>query len=294
MRGGFRRLTVAGVAALALVAAPADAAKKGKKPAKLKTRSAIAVTDITADARPVPICPKGTIAVAGGFATRAPLFAASLRHLLVIYVNSPSPFRNEWQIAGRELFGTIRESVTGYAYCERFRGRIRLVSEDTTLTAVPRGATTVAATCPKGTRVLSGGWVMEAPRAFDAGIVTRSMRTGARNWTVEATRISGTDPKILISQAICGKDENAKSAKRFATAQVGGPIDSTFTATTPSCRKRTPARAGGFATPPLSEGLLNAALVYEHYRLGRAWTTSAAASSNTTAASISSIAYCRR
>lgn len=291
--GGFWRLTLAVVALLAVAAAPAEAAKKGKKPGKLKTVRASDVTNaVNGGARATANCPIDYFAVSGGFTTRLPLLAPGSARWVNIEGNVLG------QVHAQEYFRIPGEPLTAYAYCSFFgAGKQKSVSQEVPLTTIPRGATVATATCPKGFRVLSGGWQLlqfPFPTFGNAGVVTRSMRTGPRDWTVEATRLSGGGAMVLLSSALCGRGKRAKSGERSTTVPVSGPVGASFTATSPSCPKRAPAKAGGFATPPMPTGLLNGALVYEHYRAGRSWITSAAPSNDATSASVTSIVYCRR
>lgn len=288
-------IAIAAIGALSLAAAPANAAKKVKGAGKIKTVTSAPAT-ATSGGQLVgtsAVCPKGRKLVGGGFTTTPPLFSGLQTRWLAIYENGAIGPR-EWSVSGSmvSLAAGTSDTLTAYAYCQRLKAGLTFRERDVTLTTTPAGATGAAVTCPKGTKVLAGGWLMNPANFTDAAFVTRSARSGARSWEVSATRIMGADEILLVTQAHCAKVGKVK--ERSGTAQVTGPAGSSSSAVSESCPKKTTAKAGGFSTPQLPTGLANAAVVYDTRRTGKTWTTAAISHSDASATSVTSHGYCRR
>jgi hypothetical protein len=135
-------------------------------------------------------------------------------------------------------FGDTGE-LTAIGRCEK-RPRSKPVSESTTLEQYEEGS--VTASCPKGKRIVFGGFHGEREDAFSApGVfVTAARRTGARGWTVEGSN-AGDLAGELEALAYCGK--TGKTKARTETIGLGqfelGSAEA-------SCPRGTHVRYGGF------------------------------------------------
>jgi hypothetical protein len=278
--------TVARALALAFASAPAaEAAKKRGGGAKLKTAKASATaagpsTVATATAT----CAKGTRVVSGGYTTSAPELP---NHWLNVF-ESQRVGPKKWRVSGAESFAGS-DTLTAYAYCQRFKGKIKARSARVALPTTASASAVAQAICPARTKAISGGFSTEAPTGNDASYVSRSIAAFGNRWVVDATRLEGSAPGTLNAHVYCA---DLKVKNRSANAAVVGPANATVTATTPKCPKRMRARGGGFATSTPVAGLMNAALVYETRRAGAVWRSSAAASSGTTSITLQTGAYC--
>jgi hypothetical protein len=287
--GGCRFVTVAiaiaGIAAL--IAAPATAAKKEPGGAKLKTATASATASGAFDvATATASCPGGTKVIGGGYTSSAP---SPPNHWLNVFESQRAGGRG-WRVSGAEYFPAGSDTLTAYAYCQAFKGKIKALPQQATIPTTADQGTVVQASCPGGTKAISGGFSTEAPNASDSSYVSRSIAAGGDRWVVDATRLTGAAGRSLFSYVYCAVVDKIK--QRSEDAAVVGPVGSRNTATTPACPKKTTARSGGFATSTPVGGLLNAALVYESRRAGAAWSASAAASSATTSITLLTGAYC--
>jgi hypothetical protein len=279
--------TAAIAIALAVACVPAAEAAKGKGGnAKLRTAKAEATASgafnlATATAR----CPKGTRVVSGGYTTTAPALPSSWLNVH----ESQRVGSGQWRVSAAQHFGGSA-SLTAYAYCQAFKGKIVARSAQAALPATANDGVVAQAICPGKTKAISGGFSTEPSSATDSSLITRSIAAFGNRWIADATRLSGTAARTLNSHVYCA---NAKVKNRSATVAVVAPANAGHTATTPKCPKGKSARGGGFATSAPVGGLGNAALVYESRRAGAAWSTSAAASSGTTAITLQTGAYCR-
>lgn len=286
----LRRLGPAAAAAalvLALAFAPAAAAKK-KPSAKLRTASATAVALGSGDpAVAVAKCPKGTRVISGGFATTAPALGS---HWLAIH-ESQRISAKAWRVSAVEIYAGT-DTLTAYAYCDGTTPKLKPHSATAVIPPIPGTGSVVQASCPAGTKALSGGFATEPGSAPDVALVSRSIRAGGDRWVVDATNVGAVPGgRSLTAQVYCAAV--GKVTKLYEDAAVFGPAGSLYTATTPKCPKKRTARGGGYATSTPEFGLTNAALVYENRRAGAAWTSSAAAATNTTSITLVTDSYCR-
>lgn len=139
----------------------------------------------------------------------------------------------------------------------------------------PGGQGKAVATCPPGTRAISGGFL--AP-GFEAGIAATvrfsSMRTMKRDWAVSAAGFGGPPDadSPIEAYAYCQKPPQ-RIRIVTATATVQGQSIGSATA---ACRANEQAISGGFTSPDFL--MLGGAhpLVLSSYRLGeRSWTIDA-------------------
>jgi hypothetical protein len=129
--------------------------------------------------------------------------------------------------------------LTAIARCKK-RPKARQASESTTLEQFEEDSVTVR--CPKGKRIVFGGFRGEREDAFSAPsvFVTAARRTGARAWTVEGSN-AGDLPGELRALAYCGK--TGKTQTHTDTINLGqfelGSAEAV-------CPRGTKVRYGGF------------------------------------------------
>jgi len=291
----LRRLALAAIAsalAVSLAAAPPSAAKK--KSAKLRVATASEVALGAQDpVAAVATCPKGTKVVSGGFATSTPALGS---HWLNVHESQRISAR-AWRVSGVEIYAGS-DKLTAYAYCDATTPKIKARSNTAVMPPIPGSGSVVQASCPEGTKALSGGFVSEPGTPTDLAMVSRSIRAGGTRWVVDATNVGAVPGgRNLTAQVYCA--EVGKITKLFEDAAVVGPQGSLFTATTPKCPKKSTSRGGGFATSTPTGGLTNAAIVYESRRArfsrfgGATWSSSASAASATTSITLITDSYCR-
>ena len=292
---------VTAIAALSLAAAPAQAQNAGDKPkpkpiggGKLFTEAATAtpvaqnqIASATAE------CPPKTKAVAGGWATTPPLVGSPpSAHYLIPY-ESQMVANDQWRVSAVQYQGNF-DSLTAYVYCQ-VRKALPTASATVLLPTTAHGANEVEVECERG-KVLSGGFLTEPPSVTNASVVTASHRAAKRIWSSAATRIAPqppipAGPQTLTAFVYCSKV--APIRQRFETATVVGPTGATHLARPRNCQKRTKPRAGGFAVPHLTNGLLNAAVVHESRLVGNRWIAAASATGAATNSTATSFQYCR-
>jgi hypothetical protein len=290
--GRLLRITALLAAALALTVPSAEAAK-GKGGAKLKTATATAsAAGLFSVASATARCPAKTVAVAGGYSTSVPaLPPAATSHWLNVY-ESQRIGQAKWRVSAAEHFpSAAADTLSAYVYCEALKAKVKTGSATIALPAIANTGTTAFATCPNGTKPLSGGFVTPVPTAAGESYVSRSIAGNGVGWVVDVTRLAGADARNLVAIAYCAKVGAVKT--RSASATVLGPANSTGVALTGSCPKGSSARGGGFATSTPVGGLLSTALVYETRRAGKAWSSAASASGAATSSTLVTNAYCR-
>lgn len=284
------RALAAAIAVSLLAAAPAEAAKgkTGKGPsAKVVTGAPVTLAGQFSQGSATVMCPKGTQAVAGGFATTLPSPNAQW---IQLYESRRLTNPRGWQVSGVQAHAGSG-TLTASAYCEPLKAKVK-----TRAVTVPLGAAgttvTALATCTPGTKVLSGGFIT-APAANSPGsaYVSRSIAGNGIGWVADATRLTSAETGILTAYAYCA--DVGKIKTRSANAAVLGSSGAAQTASTPACPKKTPLRGGGFATSFPVNGLLGSALVYESRPSGRSWLSSAVPGGPATSSTLVTNSYCR-
>ena len=163
-------------------------------------------------------------------------------------------------------------------------------------TITPGTTGSVIAYCPAGTRAISGGFT--APDFDTQGTATvrfGSMRTGKRNWQVDAAGL-GPNAGRIVAHAYCQKPPQGIRIVR-ATAPIGVQSVAGVTAT---CRRGEQAISGGFTSPGFALDNGQHAIVLSSYRSNRrSWYVQAFnftfdEANPTQPGTISAYAFCRR
>lgn len=168
---------------------------------KIRARSATVPLPATADSSAVvqARCPKGNIALSGGFLTQA---ASPTDSSLVS--RSIGASRSRWVVDATRLSGSAARTLTAHVYCAP-KAKLATRFEDAAV-AGPLGSIHNALTpgCPKGTGLTGGGFATSTPVGglLNAALVYETKRAGS-GWTSSATPSSGTTSITLVTNAYC-------------------------------------------------------------------------------------------
>jgi hypothetical protein len=264
---GIRRAFVIGMAligVLGLSLAPAAAAKKKKRAKSVQvvtasnSSSATTLAPISATAT----CPPGTRALSGGFN-----YAKSTSDLgLGLAVESVRVGETQWRVSGKA--GTVGSPITltTDVYCAKLRGTLSEASQTVTLPPFAGDRVTGTATCPAGTRLLSGGYY--APSDDTDNRVLRSSAVGSTGWSVEVERgshpIAPPQPTSPVTvSAYCFQPAKVKGKRKkrrrppsprpLTLVSAVAPLTTTQyeigSVPTAPCSGRLRGISGGFALP---------------------------------------------
>jgi hypothetical protein len=168
---------------------------------KIRARSAQVAMPDTAGAGTVvqALCPKGHIALSGGFLTQA---ASATDSSLVS--RSIGASRSRWVVDATRLTGAEARTLSAHVYCAP-KAKLATRFEDAAVTG-PLGSTHTAVTpgCPKGTGLTGGGFATSTPVGglLNAALVYATRRAGS-GWTSSATPSSGATSITLVTNAYC-------------------------------------------------------------------------------------------
>jgi hypothetical protein len=207
-------------------------------------------------------CPGGKRRVSGGFATN------------VEPVDGPIMLRSQggrraWR-AGARVFALIGENyrVTSFVYCARHAPHESTEKDSATIAHGERKR--AIAVCPRGTRVISGGFVT----AFDGvpyqgNIIDTSRRIGSRKWVTVAGHTSNGPPEELTSIAYCGDSPRLSEASKTTRVDDTTPV----APATATCPRGTRAVSGGFKSKALPDTTFTAAALPRASKLSgkRGW-----------------------
>ena len=282
------RIIVIALAALALGAVPADAAKL-----RTVTQSGVAgggATGAGPTVTAVARCPKGTKAVSGGFATSVPRIPG---HWFVVSESIMTPRGDGWRVSGSEHYATpALDGFMAYAYCEKRRRSILVggtVRSDS-IPAVAGQTTGNTASCPKGTTAISGGF-----KTSSTGAYFNSSRGFGRNWSVEVTNIGPTPQDIYDVQAYCVRGKVQRVAATGVVPGSGGPTPGAVAIKeTPVCSRSKGrfVRGGGYGANPPAVGLVSGPLVFGDVLTLPGWSVSVETIDGA-AQSFAAFGYCR-
>jgi hypothetical protein len=186
-------------------------------------------------------------------------------------------------------FNAVPGTLYSYAYCGRRATPPTVASSD--VQVEPNTIGSVRATCPEGSRVISGGF------GTDNTVVTlTSKRSGNRGWKVEGFYIGLAKTKrpaeaTLSAYAIC-KSPGPKLTTESKDTTVSGSLETTNV----RCPGGGKALSGGFDGNIQASGeQLNAAgaLGSKRFDNGRGWSTEGISSAAPLEATLTTYAYCR-
>ncbi len=282
-------LAALAAAAAWMLAAPGIAgAQKAKSSAKTITR--VGSTSIsgfaslgTAKAR----CPKGTVAIGGGYDSAGLLFVYESRRVK----------NHTWQVsAGQSGAGPTK--LTAYAYCRK--GVVRQAIETVSLPGSARAEQRAVADCPRGQKALSGGFHLPAQVDRIVTFAVESKLASSSSWSVKGVRsaaAAGGDNDVtafVYCAKTKGKGELREKTSSAVTAATPVPVE----AATDPCTSPRRALGGGFETTFTDRGADRGAIfVTESRATGNGWQVSGSATGGATGiglpVSLNSFAFCR-
>ncbi len=172
-------------------------------------------------------CPRGSEAVAGGFAS--PAFDPQFVGASIIHYDSHRTSDREWTTQAHNFGGRPAAhpkadgegELDAYAVCDSKSPPIVVKSKTKRLTVFslmrsdPIGVGTAVAECPKGSEAVSGGFSSpgNADKGEDATYPFTSKRVGNRKWKVKAINNDSAKRRKLKAFAYCDKSEPRLYAK---------------------------------------------------------------------------------
>jgi hypothetical protein len=205
--------------------------------AKLKTKSASTSVDFQDVGSATAQCEKGTKAISGGFEGEIGIVNPS--DPFVIPYMSRRDGGRKWTSAGMNFEDP--GDITSFAYCRD--QKVKTADASTTMAAFDESATATA-TCPRGTKAISGGF--DNPDfAFNEfvgpGIFpTASQKLGKRRWTVSATNV-GNDSGELNASVNCREGKGLRTVEDTTFINEAG-----LHTATAECQRRQRVISGGF------------------------------------------------
>lgn len=182
-------------------------------------------------------CPRGSEAVAGGFAS--PGFDPDFVDASILPSASKRGRHRAWKTMGFNFGGATGKQV-GYAYCDTHEPGLKAKSETTSVP--PFSIRSATARCPGGSEAVSGGFWGFGP--LDAYVVpSTSKRVGDDRWKVAGFNNDPDNPEELKAFALCDKHGPGLKAE---SAQVTVPDNATRSATA-NCGRGKKAYSGGYA-----------------------------------------------
>ena len=227
-------------------------------------------------------CGSGTKVVSGGFKTAS---ASATVPDTIVTANQPKSRRAWGAKAGNS--GEPAE-LRVYAYC-----RDSNLRTSTETVPAPAGSTdSVTASCPNGTKAVSGGY-RATPVDYVAPTtpvmrIAESRRAGKRKWIVSYFN-NGNANASITAYVNCGtgKSPTAREVSESLT-DAGGTV---VTPIKSRCKRGEQVVAGGFASP--EPGKAQATIVSTRRRGGRTWLVQARTGLQGAPVVVSAYAYCR-
>lgn len=169
-----------------------------QKKAKLSVRSAQTVipagSPTAALGTATATCPKGSTAVSGGFA------GPRETDVDIRPYESRRTGKRAWTVSAYS-FGSAGGTLTAQVGCQKQAGKLKTASAETSVASEPATGTATA-TCKKGLRAISGGFLASTQ---DTDINPyASFKQGGRGWIVSGLN-GGPQPGTLTAYAYCRK-----------------------------------------------------------------------------------------
>lgn len=262
---------------VALPAAHADKPSDITSGSALKTTTAAFVDDVSGNFQVATAnCPAGQKVLAGGFSGADGDFATTNKALDA----------DTWVVAGE-----FQPTAKAFAYCS---AGLTVEAVQATV-AVPAYSPTEGADnsrssqvkCPRGTRVVSGGWEF-SPFAGNSPVYASKPRT-RKTWIVSGVYDGGVDFEVT-AYAYCMRGVDATTVTATTPVAAGGMGTATATCATGRLI------GGGFDTTPTPDFYNTTGPDHFHYTASRAnrksWTASARNYSSFDGGALTAIARC--
>lgn len=169
----------------------------------LHVRSATTRIEANTRGSAVARCPRGQLAVAGGFGTdRVDLQVGPQ----VLTLTSKRLGDRRWKVVGLNINAGARAGkLIAYAYCAEVP--FELITRSKEVAPAPGSVRTFDVSCPSGTQVFSGGFdgqvelVGDTPHGTAA--VTSRRASGARAWRTSTLSVFGPNPASATAYVYC-------------------------------------------------------------------------------------------
>jgi hypothetical protein len=280
---------------LALLAlGPVTSATVAKTSAPRYGIGTVTLTGANAAGTATASCPKGTIAVSGGF-SQSPAAELSPGH----YVNVHDSHRvgsRSWSVSGVQLANQT-STLTAFAYCRPGK-KPKQTTRSVPLGAAPRSEATAIASCPGNQSAISGGFTVPRLIGQTSTFLTNAEILGQRKWAVTGVRssTSASSEGVVTSYAYCAK--GAPPRRRTGTVSALSKIlpVALSTANSPVCQKGTKPISGGLRAPYTQSGNNRGlTLITDAFLTGSAWRVSGLPFGGIDGipVTLSSLAFCR-
>jgi hypothetical protein len=177
---------------------------------------------------------------------------------------------------------SMSRSVTLQVVCGPRLGPVS--SPHNTVFVAPGQTRTATATCPRGNRLLAGGFQRTNFVTRGGNYVTESRAASDRSWQVSGSAF-GNFGGELTAIAYCLKSGGALVTE--VSSQTALPVEESATTTTPACPAGSSMVGGGFSTSPMGPALVSSA----YFDPSGGWSATAFNEFGPTA-SLSSYGYC--
>lgn len=173
------------------------------------------------------ICPPGTHVLSGGYAVDKPFSSSDGTSSRLVFVQNRRTGARQWKITAWLAAGTSPSKMIGRVFCE-FNQRNRPIARKRTVPYVDGQRNGAAATCPRGTHVVSGGFrfaPLPAPGVAVIGAtLDRFAPLGPRRWRVDAWDLPFSSPpnSTLTTFAYCHRNRRT-GARAAGSAKAIGP-----------------------------------------------------------------------
>jgi hypothetical protein len=159
-----------------------------------------------------------------------------------------------WHVTSVLYGGSSSRSVTLQVVCGPRLGPVS--SPHSTVFVGPGQTRTAVATCPRGNRLLAGGFQRTNFVTRGGNYVTESRAASDRSWQVSGSAF-GNFGGELTAIAYCLRSGGPLVSEVSSDAAL--PVESSATTTTPACPPGSSMVAGGFTTSPSGPALVSSA-----------------------------------
>jgi hypothetical protein len=280
MRGSRKVVAMAAVGCIGLAALGTGVAVGGKG---LKTKTQATTVEPTTVSSATAKCKRGTKAVSGGFASNHVIGSDEFGSL--IPQQSSRQGARRWVAAAYNL-GLNPGELTAFAHCRDEKLKRRSAS----IAIEPGEGGTASAKCPKGTRLLSGGFEGgEGPPDTPRFWITTSRKLGPRTWTVSASNTGGAEGE-LVAYAYCREGSKLQTAQVSDTVNLDDYPTNADADMAPTCKRRQRVVSGGWAS---NDDQIAAAFRASHRLDPRTWRIRATAQ-GIFGTDVTAYAYCEK
>jgi len=230
------RLVTASVAALAATALLATAAEGKRKPLKVKSGTQTTTTTLDGGVSATANCPPKSFVIGGGYVA-----VPSVGLTRFVATESARVGVRAWRAAGRVFTNGLSVSLTAEAYCARLRGKkVAAVTASAPLAGASFSATEPRATCPRKSRLLSGGFAVtsgDADALATAFVFENAIDPlDSRTWSVKALRGPAASAADVAAVAYCLKSRKGKRGKKKSAIAPRTPRELTGQTLLPTTR----------------------------------------------------------